>query len=379
MIRVEKVASRADLNRFITTPRRLYKGFSDYIPPLDMDRRMLLDPKKSAFFELGKATYFLAWRGKDVVGRISAHIDGLASGPFHADAASFGCLDAIDDPDVVAALLRAAEIWARSQKKTLVRGPFSLSINAESGLQVFGQDEKPMVMMPWHPSYLEAHVQKAGYGQVKLLHSYQIVLEGFDYSAFAKRTGLDRMRAKISVRGLDMKNFEADTEIGRQLFNDAWAENWGFVPLSRGDMKELSDNFKMFLHEDYAVVCEYQGEPVGFALAIPNVMEVAADLGPNPGPFGLMQLAYRLFMQKNSTARIVMFGISRKYRNGALGAMIAAAIMDRLMRNGLKHKMEMIEAGWVLEDNAALNRILELFGFRRVRSYAMYERLLEQS
>ncbi len=376
MITIRKVESRADLSLFIRLPRELYAGMPGYAPPLDMDRRILLDPKKSAFFETGKASYFIAERDGKPVGRISAQIDGLATGPFHENEATFGCLDATNDIEVVNALLRAAQIWARAEGRSVVRGPFTLSINAESGLMIDGFNEAPMVMMPWHPPYLDALVQACGFGRAKVIHSYQFALDGFDYAAVAKKTGIDRIRAKVTTRGINMRKFDEDTEIGRQLFNDAWADNWGFVPMSPADMKELGDNFKMFLFSDCGTIAEYNGEPVGFALTLPNVAEVAADIGPTPGPLGLVKLAYRLFTRKYTTGRIVLFGISKKHRNGALGAMIAAAIIDQMMRNGLKHKAAMIEAGWVLEDNVALNRILEVYGFKRVRSYALYEKVL---
>ncbi len=254
MLTITPVDFTKDLKAFITAPRKIYAGLPGYYPPLDMDRRIMYSPKKSPFFIKGQVAYFLARRDGAVVGRIAAHIDGLAEGPFYAQAGSFGCLDAVDDAEVVAALIKQAEDWLKARGVTTIRGPFSLSINSECGHLVDGQDSPPMVMMPWHPLYLEAHLLACGYARAKLLHSYVMDIAGLDIDALIKAKGLDRRRMPLTARGLDMKNFARDTEIGRKLFNDAWSQNWGFVPLSSPEMQALGDNFKPLMHEDYAVV-----------------------------------------------------------------------------------------------------------------------------
>lgn len=367
-LRIELVRSRADLRVFIALPRQLYAGMAGYVAPLDHERAEMLDPRKAAFFAHGEAAYWLAYRDGRTVGRVSAQNDRAGS----ADAGLFGCLDAIDDAAVVAALLATAEAWLRAKNCTSATGPYMLSINGESGLLLEGHAEPPMVLMPWHPPYLPALVLAAGYGVARTLESFSLHLPSFDGDAKFQAFSGSESAAGIRIRGLRMGALAEEGAIARRLFNDAWQENWGFVPLEPADIDGLVHGFKPFLFEECAAVAELAGEPQALALVVPNIAEITADLGGRPSPWGWLKLLWRIKRHRYNAARIILFGLASKHRASLTGMtmimMIVAELIARARRLGIVH----IEAGWVLDNNTQVLRMLLSVGFRRSRVYGIY-------
>jgi hypothetical protein len=373
-VTVEPVRSRRDFNRFISLPNTLYAGMPGFVPALEHERREMLAPRKAAFFAHGEAQYWLAFRDGRAVGRISAQIDRLTADAPGGPPGLFGCLDAADDAEAVAALLETAAAWLRGKGCVSMTGPYLLSINGESGLLLEGQDQPPMVMMPWHPAYLAELLRRAGYDLVKTLESFVIDPRAVDDRWLSLAESVSAGRAR--VRGLRKHALAQEAEVARMLFNDAWQHNWGFVPLVEADTRALVRGFGPFLFEDCAVVAEVDGRPVGLALGVPNISEITAGLGGRPSPLGWLRLLWRIWRRRYRSGRILLFGMATEYRMQKGGTWIVPLIIAEMIRRGRRLGLQTIEAGWVLDDNMPVLRILRAVGFRRVRVYGVFAKTL---
>lgn len=371
---IAPVASRRDLALFLSLPRRLYAGDPRFVAPLDHDRAQLLDPKKSAFHTHGEAAYWIARRDGQPVGRISAQLDHLAVGAMHEGVGFFGCLDAVDDAAVVAALVETASGWLAARGKTRMRGPFLLSINGESGLLIAGHDRPPMVMMPWHPPYLQAHLEACGLVLAKTLNSWFFDRRRSDLDHRLKALGLERRRRGFSVRAMRMDHLIEDAEAGRVLFNGSWAPNWGFVPVSQTEMAALIKAFRPLLKAEYGVFVEQKGELVGFALFLPNIFEIAGDLGGAPSPLGWLKLALRAWRGRFLGGRAVLFGVAPRLVGSVSGASVALILVDELMRRAALTGVQDLECGWILDDNYAMTSVVEWLGAQWTRRFGVFEK-----
>lgn len=367
---IELVRSRAELRDFITLPRRLYRDMQGYVAPLDMERRELIDPKKSPFFSHGRAAYWIARRDGQAVGRISAQIDDLAGPNTPPDLGLFGCLDAIDDREIVAALLRTAEDWLRAHGRRQIRGPFILSISGESGLLIDGQLEPPMTLMPWHPRYLEQHLLAAGYNRAMRLFSY--VLDLTKWTIEDLQQSVTRNRHNLTIRGMRLDDFGNEMEIARAIYNDGWQNNWGFVPGTEADAKGLAHSFKPFLLPGTSFFISKDNKPIAFALSIPNIFDISADLGAAPSILGWFKLLWRIRQRRYRSFRLVFIGGKAAYHGTGIGITALAETIQRVKTSGA----EGIACAWVLECNSALIRALQKFRFFPKTTYGIYEKSL---
>ena len=363
---VEQADGRSRLREFIGLPPRLYRGMAGYIPPLDAERRELIDPNKSPFFSHGRAAYWIARRDGCAVGRISAQIDDIEGPGTPRDLGLFGCLDAIDDGEVVATLLRTAEAWLRERGRRIVRGPFILSINGESGMLIEGQTQAPMILMPWHPNYLHRHVAAAGYRSAMRLFSFELDLSKITDDANNKGSAPQNFIA----RDMRLADFGHEMEIARAIHNDGWRKNWGFVPGTKADAEGLARSFKPLLIRQAAFFACDKNEPVGFALVLPNLFDLTADLGACPGIFGWLKLAWRLRRQRYRSYRLVFIGGREACHHTGLGRFLLEETVRRVRRYG----GEKLACGWVLESNAACIRLLRGFGFSVSATYGVFEK-----
>ncbi|MCB1436258.1 MAG: hypothetical protein KDJ46_03705 [Rhodobiaceae bacterium] len=381
-VTIERADSKAAVKEFIALPPRLYRGLAGYTAPMTMERRGLLDPAKAPFFKHGEAQYWIARKDGAAVGRISAQIDHAqirASGPGDAleGAGMFGCLDAIDELEVVRALIETAEDWIADRGFGRVFGPCLLSMNEEAGLLVEGREEPALIMVPWHPAYLEGHVEACGYAKMRDLHYWRLDSAQAELEARRVRLALQRRRPDLVVRALDLKNLARDVEIMRAVYNDAWQDNWGFVPLQKEDLEGISKDLKPFVPADAGVIVEMAGRPVGVALVLPNLFEATGDLGADPSPLGWLKLGYRMFTHRFRTGRIILLGVVFDLRHSVGGAAIAMTMIDEMIARSAHYETDWLEAGWVLENNQALLKILEQFNFKRVRTLRLYDKVLE--
>jgi hypothetical protein len=380
MARIE-IVPVAGLSRFTTfckLPRLLYKGAAGFAPPLDLERWTLFAHMLNPHYKLVEDQKFLARRDGEWVGRISAHVykDGLT--PVGASPAQFGALDAIDDLDVVRALTQAAEDWLKARGATRINGPFSPTINGECGMLVEGFEATPMIFMPWHPPYLSRHLDALGYEKAKDLISYRFAIDEALQGASPRISERKEWRDRLKLRQLDIDKLKSgETALMEELFNDGWSGNWGFVPFTKAEFDSTADALKAIMPPEFGIVVELDGKPQSFVIALPNLFEIVTDLDGRLFPFGLPKLISRMGKHKFTGARIVLLGTRKALQNSATGGAILLAMIEEMRQRGASANIAQLEAGWVLEDNLAMRRPIEMFGGKIDKIHRIYEKRLE--
>ena len=369
-VTIVPVRSAAELKRFIRLPARLYAHDPQFVPPLELERKDALTPKNPLFEHL-EAQYFLAVRDGRDVGRISAQVDQLVA---DRQLGFFGLLAAEDDPQVFAALFAAAESWLRERGRTRVQGPFSLSINEETGLLVDGFDSPPMIFMAHDPRYAAARVEAQGYAKAKDVLAYL-----FDVTrGFPERVMRLVRRAEsggVRIRHIDMSRIEEEFRLVMEIFNDAWSQNWGFVPFTEHEFTHMAKGMKPLLDPTWTAVAEYEGKPVAFAILIPNLNEAIRDFGGRLLPFNWLKLILRI-KRGTKTGRVPLMGVRRSFAGGLMGGMVPLLMIHSLQRNAQPKGMQRGELSWILEDNRPMRSMIEALGAEAYKTYRVYEKKL---
>ena len=374
---VSPVATKADLNAFIALPKRLYAGHKGYTPHLDVERREAFTPGKNPLFHHVEVRFFLARRGKKVVGRITAQVDRAYLERYADGTGHFGCLAAEDDPAIFAALFAAAEAWLREKGMKRVTGPFSLSVNEEVGLLVHGFDARPMLLVPYDPPYAGGRVEACGYAKSKDVFSYDYDVQNAPETIGAKLMARAGMAGRVKVRTANMKMFDAEVRTLVNIFNDAWSDNWGFVPFTQAEIDHASKAFGPVIVPELAVFVEVDDEAVAFIVALTNLNEAIVDFDGRLGPWKLAKLLMRMKILGVGSTRVPLMGVRKKYRNHPLmGAGLAMMAIDQLRQNGKRLGKTTAELGWILEDNKATNNIIRSVGGVHYKTHRIYEKPL---
>ncbi len=378
MVDIRQTAMGGDLGDFLGVVDRIYKDDPRYIRPLNMDLRDRLDPKKNPFFEHAEGTVFTAYENRKCVGRITAQIDKEHLDRHKDQTGFFGFFDTIDDPEVARELLARAESWLRQRGMKKVRGPYSLSINEESGCLVEGFDEPPVLLNPHHRSYQGGLIEQAGYTKEKDLYGWRY--EVGDLNARVRKARDDiRAMPEVVSRPLSKKDLERDVKITLDIFNDAWAENWGFVPMTKKEADKMSADLKLFLVPEITRIVTIDGEPAAVALAMPNINELIPDLHGKLFPLGIAKLLYRLKVEGAKSGRLLILGIKKKFRLQRKYAGLSLFLYAEMNDGGRKCGMTWGELGWTLEDNAAVNTGIRMMGAKKYKTYRVYTKDLASS
>ena len=378
MVDIRQTAMGGDLGDFLGVVDHIYKDDPRYIRPLDMDLRDRLDPKKNPFFEHAEGTVFTAYDNRKCVGRITAQIDKEHLDRHKDQTGFFGFFDTIDDPEVARELLARAESWLRQRGMKKVRGPYSLSINEESGCLVEGFDEPPVLLNPHHRSYQGGLIEQAGYTKEKDLYGWRY--EVGDLNARVRKARDDiRAMPEVVSRPLSKKDLERDVKITLDIFNDAWAENWGFVPMTKKEADKMSADLKLFLVPEITRIVTIDGEPAAVALAMPNINELIPDLHGKLFPLGIAKLLYRLKVEGAKSGRLLILGIKKKFRLQRKYAGLSLFLYAEMNDGGRKCGMTWGELGWTLEDNAAVNTGIRMMGAKKYKTYRVYTKDLASS
>ena len=335
----------------------------------------LLSRSKNPFFEHAEAEYFLAERGGDVLGRIAA-ISNRLHNDIHRDRVGFfGFFETVDDQTVADALLAAAADWCRSRGHDTLRGPASFSVNDECGLLVDGFETPPTLMMPHNPRYYVELLERAGFAKAKDL----LVYTGGSEERYvpvperlARGTELIRRRQGITLRPLDMKRFDEDVATIKAIYNNAWEKNWGFVPMTEHELDHLAEQFKPIVIPDIVPFAEKDGQVIGFGIVLPDLNEVLKHSRSGRLLPLLPRLLWKIKTRRFRRARILLLGILPEYQGKGIDAMLYHWIWTRCGELGITWG----EAGWILEDNPAMNAGLEKMTFRVYKTYRLYDRSL---
>jgi GNAT superfamily N-acetyltransferase len=255
-----------------------------------------------------------------------------------------------------------------------VRGPFSLSINEETGLLVEGFDTPPVFMMGHAWPYYGAHIEACGYAKAQDMFAY---LAPPDFTAPAVMQRLvERETRQVKVRPLDRSRFASEIALLRDIFNDAWSQNWGFVPFTAEEFDELGRNLRFLLPTDLIQIAEIDGEGVAFIIALPNINEAIRGLNGRLLPLGWLKLLWRLKVSFPGTARVPLMGVRRRFQDKRIGAALAFLVIDTVRKGLIARGVKQVELSWILEDNTGMRSIIESIGGRAYKRYRVYERAL---
>lgn len=370
-IEVRPVSTRAEREAFIRLPGRLAADDPCWIEPLHWERRRFLSPRHNPVFEHSEIRLWLAWRGAEPVGRISAQIDRLAPDDGGVPLGFFGMLDAREDA-VLAALFGTAEEWLSDRGVRRVRGPFSLSINQTSGVLVDGFDTPPSVMMEHGDPWLGPAIERQGYAKVQDLVAYLLRVE----------RGLPERLRRLSSHGstegalrpLDPRRFEEEIATVTSIFNDAWAGNWGFVPLTEAETAAMAGELKPILPPGYVQFAELDSRTIGFIAMIPNVNEALQGLGGRLWPTGWARLLWRLKVAGVRTARVPLMGVRRDVAGTMMGKNLPLRLIYALEPAVRATRLRHIELSWLLEGNRPMRRLVEAIGCDQVKTYRVYQK-----
>lgn len=363
------VSDGRGLERFIAFPYDHHRGDPLWVPPLRMDVRKLLSPAKNPFFQHATAQYFLARSDGRTVGRIGAIVND-AHNKLHRDRVGFyGFFESVDDPVVAAALFDAAAAWLRAKGCDTMRGPMSPSINDECGLLVDGFDTPPTLLMPHNPRYYVALHEGYGLTKAKDLLAYESTeVEAPERIQRAAR--LLTERKKITLRPLDMKRYDAEVALIKQMYNAAWEQNWGFVPLTDAEIDHLAKDLKPVAVPDLVCFAYKDDQLIGFGAALPD-MNVALKHNPSGRLFpGILKVLW--YSRRITRVRILLLGVLPEYR----GTGVDALMYHWIWTHGRARGYNWGEAGWILEDNAAMNNAALRLGFSPYKTYRIYDKRL---
>jgi hypothetical protein len=380
-VTVRPVTIKADRDAFVELPYRLYANDPAFVPPLRADIRELLTPGKNPWYEHGEQQLFLAERSGLVVGRISAHIDHLAlSQPAEQGmgpgVGHWGLFDG-EDEEVFEALIKEAEAWLRNKQMVRCQGPMSISIWDEPGLLVQGHDHSPTVMMGHDNPAYQAWVEGAGYGQVKDLYTYEIPID-IPFPPLVERIIQSGERSdRIVIRRVDKSRFNEEAATILHILNDAWSNNWGFVPITDAEIAYVGKKLKPIIFEDLVRIVEIEGEAAAFMMTWPDLNEKIAGFNGALFPFNWAKLLWWLRAPKVRTMRVPLMGVLKKYQATRAASQMAFMLVEHIRRDSVdKFGATRGEFGWVLDDNGPMRSVAEAINGRINKVYRIYEKAL---
>jgi GNAT superfamily N-acetyltransferase len=370
-IDVKRVASKKDFRRFIRFPWEVYRGDPNWVPPLIMDVKDRLNIKKNPFFEHAERELFLAWRDDAVAGRVAAVIDHRHN-TFHEEkVVFFGMYESLNDLDTAKALLQTVSAWGKSRGMDTLRGTVNLSMNEECAFLLEGFDSPPAVMMPYNPRYYNDLMEACGLAKARDLHAFLLAR---DHESAAKVKGIvDKIKEHTTVtsRPINLKKWAEEAEKITFVYNNAWVKNWGFVPWTENEMKDIVKRLKQVADPDLVIIAEDKGQPVGFSFALPNLNELLIKINGRLLPFGIFRMLSG--RKRIKGIRMLVFGVLKEYQHTGLAYLLA----EEMKRRGFGKGYQWAELSWTLEDNEAVNKFATSIGGSIHKKYRIYETKIE--
>ena len=383
-VTIRPVVTKADSKQFVNLAWDVYRDDPAWVPPLKDEVHGLIDPKKNPWFEHARAILWLAERDGKVVGRISAQVDQLVLEHMGAGTGQWGMFEALDG-EAATALIATAEEWLRAQGMTRAMGPISLSIWDEPGLLISGFDQSPMIMMGHHLAPYQGWIEGAGYAKAKDLLTYEVDIRPEAQGVMARLVAAGEKNPRIRIRPVDKSKFHDEVSIILNLLNDAWSDNWGYVPLTPAEIAYAGKKLKPIIYPELVRIAELATgsepgagfEPVAFMLTIPDVNELTRDLNGELFPFGFVKLLWRLRKPRTKRIRVPLMGVAKKLHGTRLAGQLALMLIEHIRRDAVgKYEATHGEFGWILEDNQGMMSIAELPGATVNHVYRVYEKAL---
>jgi len=375
-VTIRPVATKKDRKAFVDLAWEVYKDDPAWVPPLKDEVHGLITPGKNPWFEHARAQLWLAMRGEKVVGRISAQVDDLVQQHMGQGTGQWGMFEVLDG-EAAAALIATAEDWLRGQGMTSALGPISLSIWDEPGLEIEGFGEPPTAMMGHHRPEYQAWIEAAGYAKAKDLLTYEVDIANWDDPMIKRLIQMGERNEHIRIREIDKSRFAEESRLILNLLNEAWSDNWGYVPLTESEIAYAGKKLKPIIFNELVRVAEVDGKPVAFMLTIPDINELIRDLNGELFPFGFVKLLWRLRKPKTRRVRVPLMGVAKELHHTRLATQLAFMMIEFTRREAVtKYGATHGEFGWILEDNKGMLSIAQLPGAEVNHRYRIYEKAL---
>ena len=378
---ITPVVTKGDRAAFVDLAYQLNSTDPNWVPPLRMEAKELVTPGKNPFFEHADVQYFLARRSGELVGRISAHIDRLAlAQPVEQGmvpgTGNWGMLEATDAA-VAGRLIETAEDWLRQQGMTRVLAPLSMSIWEEPGQLIKGFDHPPTVMMGHQPERYRGWIEAHGYETAKTLYTYALDITQEFPPLIQRIVQSGEKNPRIRIRNVDRSRFDQEAALILDILNDAWSDNWGFVPFSETEIAYAGKKFKPIVREDLIMVAEYDGQPVAFMMTVPDLNEVLLPMKGRLLPFNWIKLLAWLRKPRVRTMRVPLMGVRKPLQASRLASQLAFMMIEAIRRNSVAHYgASRGEIGWILEDNQGMVAIADAINSHVNKAYRIYQKAL---
>jgi GNAT superfamily N-acetyltransferase len=372
---IEPIQDKRGLSQFVKFPFKLYRGDPNWVPPLIEERMDLFNPKKNPFWEHSRCQLFLARRNGELVGTVAAVVNDNHNTTHNEQMGAFGFFETVNDPAVAAALLDAAETWAKAQGMSIMRGPLNPSTNDEVGTLIDGFDEPPIVMMTYNPRHYPALIEGRGYTKAMDLYAWIFNIEEDLQKAPEKLFRVAQAAVQkqgLRIRKIDLSHFDRDVALIKQAYNSAWQHNWGFVPFTDHEIDHLVVGLKPVIDPNLIFIAETEdGRPAGVSLTLPDLHQaLKRSGGGHYFPFGLLKFMWQ--RRKINQGRMVIMGMMEEYRGRGADAVFYLETAREALKRGYKR----LEGSWILETNTMMNQIIERLGGKRYKTYRIYEKPL---
>jgi GNAT superfamily N-acetyltransferase len=371
-IEVSQVTSRRERAVFVKFQWQIYPDDPAWVPPLIVERKTFLDPKRHPFYKHGQAALFLARKNGKIVGRIMASDDPNYNSLHESNVGCFGLFESIDDHEVAAALFERAASWLRKKGRTEMMGPIDYSTNYVCGLLIDGFRFSQTILTAHNPSYYRQLIESCGFAKTKDWYAWWFADPAKAVAHLRRLATRFHRRCAIIIRPAKLKNLRDESRRLREIYNQAWEKNWGFVPFTEAEIEFMTKELKPLLVPEFALIAEIGNEPVGFTLALPDVNVLLRDLNGRLTRFGLPIGLIKLLLCKKRIrkGRLIALGVIEKYRRAGVAEMLVLRVMEETMiKRGITGELSM-----TLEDNFMINRFLEAIGAHRYKTYRIYSK-----
>ncbi len=368
-IKVYPVKDKKDKKKFIKLPWKIYRNDPNWVPPLIMDQKKLFDRAHYPFFEHSEGEFFLAERDGEVVGRIAAHKNNIHLDVYQDDTGFFGFFESVNDPAVAQALFTRAQDWLRERGLKHMRGPENYTQNEEVGLLVDGFDSPPKVMMTYNPDYYISLYENFGLTKKMDLYAYYIGGAHTIPERLQRHVDVLQRRYKFTVRPVNKKKIDREVAKIMAIYNNAWSENWGAVPLTKSELEHIKEQLLQILIPDLALIAEIDNETVGISITLPDINEALIKLNGRLLPFGIFKLLW--YKNKIKSVRVLIMGVLKGHRHKG----IDTVFYHDTFKNGMKRGFHQGEMSWILENNYPMRNAMEkIYGAKIYKTYRLYEK-----
>jgi GNAT superfamily N-acetyltransferase len=376
-LKIHSVQSLEDQREFLSLPWKVYQNDPYWVPPIFSERMHFIN--KHPFLEHADVELFKAKRGDQVIGTIAAFINHRHNEFQNENIGFFGFFEVLNDQEAATGLLETAEHWVKDRGYDAIRGPAQFSTNEECGLLVDGFDDPPRILMTYNPRRYVDYIENHGFSKAMDLHAYTLETDIYGVgSRFPKKLirVVEKIKAKgdIHIRKVDMKNFDLDVERVKKIYNQSWARNWGFVPMTDSEFEAMGEELRQIIDPDLTLVAEIDGEPIGVSITLPDINQPLRSAYPKPGIpewWTMVKLVWNWKVKRQVTwARVLILGVLPEYRARGVDALFYYESAIVALKKGIQHA----EMSWILENNDSISRPIKVLGGKVYKTYRMYEK-----